>query len=194
MLLDSKTAVVDNDFINHVCESRIDDNRVISILTTMLSELDLTAAIHPLVYDKEVLKTNLRIMNLFHKNIIYKATFTDIFQRNTTKEAYYSYLVRELYRSISGEEFPPEPNMVMYYWKTQSNLGEVHSISMCLVCGCGIFLSDDSDSKKLQAYIKKKSLGSINVYNRSELIDKHMKEGSTTFPRTERKSLAHMAK
>lgn len=194
MLLDYKTAAIDNDFINHVFESNLEDDKIVRMLTTVFAELGLTPVMHPLVYDKELMKDKTQIINLFQQGVVYKVTFGDIFQNTPAKEAYYSYLVKELYHYITGTSFPGTTDSVLTFWKTQHSMGEIHSISMCLVCGCGIFLSDDGDSKKIQSYVIRKSLGKIDVYNRTELIDKHLNEGITKFRRVERKSLTHMAR
>ena len=74
---------------------------------------------------------------------------------------------------------------------SRSSLGEVHSVATCLTCGCGIFLSDDNDSKMLQRFIAEKSIGKISVYNRKELVDMHLDQGGTKLPRKVRQSLTH---
>jgi hypothetical protein len=52
-----------------------------------------------------------------------------------------------------------------------SSLGEVHSVALCVIRGCSIFLSDDGDSKQLKRIVEKYYLGNLNVYNRKELIE-----------------------
>ena len=191
MQIDRTTAVVDNDFINHLADSKISENDLLSALACIFSELELVAVIHPLVFSKEVFIEKVRVKLLFDKNIIQKAGFSDIFSDDSEKELYYYYLVEELYYSLTGEKLPASGRQIQLYWKRGISLGEVHSLSMCLVCGCGLFLSDDHDAKRLRDYIKLKSIGSISVYDRTELINKHLKEGKTQLPRTTRKSLAH---
>lgn len=191
MQIDRTTAVVDNDFINHLADSKISEKDLLSALNCIFSELELVAAIHPLVFSNEVLIEKVRVKLLFDGNIIQKAEFSDIFSDNSDEELYYYYLVQELYYSLTGEKLPASGKQIQLYWKRGKSMGEVHSLSMCLVCGCGLFLSDDGDAKRLRDYIKRKSIGSITVYDRTELIDKHLQEGKTQLPRATRKSLAH---
>lgn len=62
-----------------------------------------------------------------------------------------------------------------------------------MICGCGIFFSDDSDSKKLAKYIIQKSLGKVDVYDRGEMIDKYMEvDEPAKIPRQIRRALCHI--
>lgn len=130
---------------------------------------------------------------LFDRGIVAKAEFSDIHQNDDSKKAYYAYLVENLYRAISGDALPASLSSESLFarWLSRSSLGEVHSVATCLTCGCGIFFSDDSDSKRLQHFITEKAIGTINVYNRKELIDKHLAQGGAKLPRKVRQSLTH---
>lgn len=194
MIIDSRSAAVDNDFINHIADTKMDEDRILNLLRIILSELKLSAIIHPLVYKYEVLKENKCIARMFQENIIEIPTFEDIFCGDPGRKAYYYFLVTELYNAIQGEPCPFAGDEILSKWKRMQSLGEVHSLSMCLICGCGLFLSDDNDSKRLASYIAARALGRVAVYNRKELIDKHIEDGETSIPRGERKSLAHMSK
>lgn len=192
MIIDAKSAAVDNDFVDHIVESRIDDAQLVAILNKAFSELGLTAIMHPLVYEKELMKDRKRVKSLFSGAVIYKVEFADIFQGDSGKKQYYTYLVSQLYRGLTGKTLQVSSDNILTYWVRRNSLGEVHSVAMCLVCGCGIFLSDDGDSKALGEYIKRMSLGEILVYNRREFFEKHAQEGTTAIPRHERKSLTHI--
>lgn len=192
MLLDNTSAAVDNDFISHVIESRILDDELIKSLRTIFSELNLTAVVHPLVHEKEVQQDKPRVHLLTEEGILHIAAFSDIFQGDPDRKNYYILLVKELYRHLKGTVFPVGDEAILTYWVRRQSLGEVHSVSMCLVCGSGIFLSDDGDARALAAYVKRMCIGTISVYNRAELIDKHIQEGSTKIARESRKSLAHV--
>ena len=144
------------------------------------------------LYEKELLQGNLRIDKLFDTKVLEKAEFEDIFQGNSAKRTYYLSLVKRLYRSLRGEDLPVSGEAILTYWIRQQSLGELHSVSMCLVCGCGVFLSDDGDSKALKKIIETQMLGSIEVYNRKEFFDKHLSEGETKLGRKERRSLTHV--
>lgn len=191
MQIDNSTAIVDNDFINHLAGSRIADDLLVCSLLDIFNSLSLVAAIHPLVYDKELFPQTDRIKLLFQKEVIRRLTFDDAFEQDSDKETYYCYLVAELYSYLNGYSLPVAGREVLNYWKRRESLGEVHSLSLCLVCDCGIFLSDDSDSKRLAEYIIRKSLGTVCVYNRKELIDKSINETATQIPRKIRQSLGH---
>lgn len=194
MTLDAHTAVVDNDFINHLVESRLDDTRLIAVLNIVFSDLGLTAVVHPLVYDNEVMHNHVRTKLLFQNQTVQKAEFSDIFQGDANKQAYYIFLVTQLYRKLTGKVLPVSGNAVLSYWVRKNSLGEVHSISMCLICQSGIFLSDDGDSKELKKCVEQMALGKVDVYNRAEFFDKHMNEGINKIARTEKRSLTHTAK
>lgn len=191
MQIDNSTAIVDNDFINHLVGSRLADDLLVRALLDIFNSLSLVAAIHPLVYDKELFPQTDRIKLLFQKEVIRRLTFGDAFEQGSDEETYYCYLVGELYVHLNGCSLPVAGREVLSYWKRRESLGEVHSLSLCLVCGCGIFLSDDSDSKRLAEYIIRKSLGTVCVYNRKELIDKSINEAATQIPRKIRQSLGH---
>lgn len=191
MTLDAHTAVVDNDFINHLVESNLDDTKLIAVLNIVFSDLGLTAVTHPLVYDHEVMHDHARTKLLFDKKTVQKAEFSDIFQGDASKQAYYIFLVTQLFRKLTGNTLPVSGNAVLSYWVRKNSLGEVHSISMCLICQSGIFLSDDGDSKKLKKYVEQMALGKVDVYNRTEFFNKHMNEGANKLARTERRSLTH---
>lgn len=191
MQIDNSTAIVDNDFINHLVGSRLADDLLVRALLDIFNSLSLVAAIHPLVYDKELFPQTDRIKLLFQKEVIRRLTFGDAFEQGSDEETYYCYLVGELYVHLNGCSLPVAGREVLSYWKRRESLGEVHSLSLCLVCGCGIFLSDDSDSKRLAEYIIRKLLGTVCVYNRKELIDKSINETATQIPRKIRQSLGH---
>ena len=131
---------------------------------------------------------------LFQKQTVQKAEFSDIFQGDANKQAYYIFLVTQLYRKLTGKVLPVSGNAVLSYWARQNSLGEVHSISMCLICQSGIFLSDDGDSKELKKHVEQMALGKIDVYNRTDFFDKHMNEGINKIARNEKRSLTHTAR
>ena len=73
------------------------------------------------------------------------------------------------------------------YWIAGKSLGEIHPVSMRLICGCGIFLSDDDDSKYLKRIVDEDMLGSIEVYDRKEILNQI---GSGVLIRPERRTFA----
>lgn len=189
MIVDHTAAVFDTDFVNHICETKLDMEKISEILCKLLQVLELQGIMHPLVYEKELIDQDTRIQELFRRNVIAIPSFEDVFQQDEERKEYYcDFLVPYLYKRMNGKSLPPNWN-VLCDWGAKQNLGEIHSISMCLICGCGIFLSDDSDSKKIWNLIKGQIPGSIKVYNRTEVMDEFGKEAGIS--RTERKSIAH---
>lgn len=139
MQIDNSTAIVDNDFMNHLVDSKLSDEQLTANLQAIFNSLELSVTVHPLVHEHEVLRDNKRIQILFQKSIVQQMAFTDAFESNSDAEAYYCYLVRELYGHLKGTEFPVTGRGVLTYWKRKESLGEIHSMSMCMICGCGIF-------------------------------------------------------
>lgn len=194
MIIDKHSAAVDTDFVNHVAEITLTDPEPIKLLNSILTKAQLNAIIHPLVYEHEILQDDRKILKFFVEGVIAQPTFDDIFQGNTDREAYYRYLFPELYNTLHGEApFPPGCN-ILTYWKRKMSLGEIHSVTMCLVCGCGIFLSDDGDSKRLAQTVKQRAMGHIDVYNRSEILTFSQKISGSNLPKKERRAFAHIIK
>lgn len=90
MQIDNSTAIVDNDFVNHLVDSKISDELLTSNLLYIFNSLKLNAVVHPLVYEHEVLLDKKRIQLLFQKTIIQQVAFDDVFECNSDAEAYYS--------------------------------------------------------------------------------------------------------
>lgn len=198
MQLNEKTAVVDTDFLLKLSESNLSYNKqasiakIIEVVEAILSDLDLNMVMHPLVYENELISPNECVCKLFDKKLIEKASFDDILQSDSGKTEYYTYLVMELYHHIHGAPFPFDENDVLCKWCAGKSLGEIHSLSMCLVCECGLFLSDDEDSKKIEVIIRDKFGGCVKVYKRKELIDQHSKAKKTLLSHSIRRSLTHV--
>lgn len=188
----TNTAAVDADFILHVAEINRPPKQVTDILEQILASLDLCAVVHPLVYDKELTIKSGTVSMLFSENVIRNLSFDrDIFQSDPGKEAYYRFLISELYQRFSGISLPSGVDVIRY-WTRQSSLGEIHSIAMCLICGFGLFLSDDRDSKALKRIVEQQSLGRIEIYNRQEVLDQC--NDACGLPRADRKAFAHQVR
>lgn len=185
-------AAVDTDFINHLVESRT-TGKISDYLIKALEDLKLSAIIHPLIYKYEIDKSKSEIIELFEKKAINKIEFEDIFFNTGAKE-YYVFLFKELLFEVLGDSIISTytENEILNKWKYKSNYGEVHTISMSLIIGCAIFLSDDGDSKYLKKIIEDKGFGKIEVYNRKEFFDKHTQEAEIAIPRKERNKMTHV--
>lgn len=191
MQLNEHTAIVDNDFTNHLVDCHLTDQQLVEDLNIIFSELGLTAVMHPLVYENELLKDKPRVKLLFDKKVFSKTEFADILQGDSGRKAYYIQMVRNLYHTLMGEEFPVTGNSVLTHWVRRKSLGEIHSFATCLLCGCGVFLSDDGDAKTLKRNLDRALVDKINVYSRQEFMDKFMAEGKIKLARSDRKALTH---
>lgn len=198
MIITNEAALVDNDFICHISESKLPENDICNALEIIMKELDRYAIIHILVKQKELDISSIAsskpvIKLLFSKNIISEATFSDIFDGDTAKQSYYEFLIQDFFSILNPDEqmVLNSKEDVLTYWRTGKSLGEIHSLVTCIVCGCGIFFSDDSDSKRIAEYIKQKYMGDINVLNRSELVN--TEKIKAVLDRKTRKSLSHSA-
>lgn len=193
MIVNEAAVAIDTDFFNHLVETDRDIKEIANAFQLALDELQIWAVIHPLVYSRELEHTlTERKTFLFKKQIIKLASFEDIFQGDEDKKAYYIQLIPDLYYRFTGTQLAPDFD-VLASWKASASLGEVHSVAMCLLCNCGIFLSDDEDSKDLAnlSYIKNQLAFDLKVLSRKEFFDTHALLGKTALPRSMRKSLSH---
>ena len=187
MVIDKNSALVDNDFVGHVSDIDRPQEEVADITKRILSGLSVIAIMHPLVYDNELLKSD-RNLFFFSEGIFHQTSFSEIFQEDKEKENYYCYLVPELYKKLNGAIYDTKGQPMLTYWVRKESLGEIHSMATCLVCGCGIFLSDDKDSKRLRETIEKEYSEVISVYDREDVV-KLIPSG--TVSRTERRVFSH---
>ena len=176
MSIDKNSAAVDNDFINKVAQIRTGTMSPEDMLREIFSALQIHGIMHPLVYEKELLKEAPGIKAIFDKNVVEYVSFDDIFQGDEGKRAYYMFLVPELYNALMGKKFPEDKD-VFTFWIRQNSLGEIHSVSMCLVSECAVFLSDDGDSKALKNIVNQRAMGAIEVFNRNEIVEKYQASG-----------------
>lgn len=192
MLIDEKTVVIDNDFINHIADTDLDINVIVKDMKILFGHLGVMAIIHPLVYNFETPKCNNKLNQCFEENVVEVVTFDDIFSDEDEKKAYYIYLIKELYYALNGSQLDFSNDEILKKWKSGMSLGEIHSVTTCMVCNCKVFLSDDKDSKILQDYVKQKFLADIIVYNRKEVFDKYIETGGNEIGRKERRPLSHV--
>lgn len=192
MQINENCVAVDNDFINHIAESKLKIEVIIQDLKALFAHFGLIAVIHPLVYKNEVPDNNVKLNQIFQENVIEKIDFDDIFDGDDEKKIYYIYVIRELYSALTGESLGFSDDEIFTKWIRERSLGELHSITMCLVCGSKMFLSDDKDSKSLQKYANQKFIDKITVYNRKEIFEEYIKTGGTDIKRADRVRLAHV--
>ena len=128
--------------------------------------------------------------SFFVEQVINRLGFEDIFQGDEDKRAYYMFLVPELYYALRGEQLPEGTN-ILTYWKRKCSLGEIHTVSMCLVTSCSLFLSDDGDSKALMNIVLEKFAAHIDVYNRNDVIACYQNSGATGLSRNDKRAFLH---
>lgn len=190
MAMKNDTALVDNDFLDHVSEINRPQAEATQIIKKALAGLGVDVVMHPCVFHYELMETPLK-KALFNEKIIKKLSFDEILLGDPDRKTYYSFLILELYNKLTGNKLDTGDKDVFTYWKRGASLGEVHSMTTCLICGYGLFLSDDRDSKILKNLIEQDYSESITVYNRSDVISNIPAD---VLKRNEARAFSHKAK
>lgn len=191
MQIGSNSAVIDTDFIIKLSEIRRTIEEIHNIVRMVFTSLSLGVLMHPMVFEHEIQPTDRKVMSFFQNGIVGKPLLEDILQSDPVREAYYEYVMPELYKALHGCDIPLSSEVTVFdYWRSGESLGELHSLTMCLLCGCGIFLSDDNDSKILREIIRQKALGQIQVYNRQETLDT-CSAGGLNLSRSDKRAFSH---
>ena len=79
-------------------------------------------------------------------------------------------MFEEIYRDFKGEL--PEGYDILDGWISNCSLGETHSVTMCFITGCSIFLSDDKGAVTLKDILMRKRAFNLDVYNRDAAIQR----------------------
>jgi hypothetical protein len=85
MSIDKNSAAVDNDFIK-VAQIKTGTMSPENILGEIFAALQIHGIMHPLVYEKELLKDRPGIKAIFDKNVVEYVSFDDIFQGDEGKK------------------------------------------------------------------------------------------------------------
>ncbi len=187
------TVAIDTDFITHIAETRMETDSLLKTWRAIFDEVNLAPAMHALVCKNELSTENAIVKKLFEESIVTKINFDSIFGSDNTKKQYYLLMLSALYWELKRMPFPFSGEEMLTNWRKKESLGEVHSLSMCLTCGFGIFLSDDEDSKVLENYINFTLGGKIKVYERKALVKEHTKiNDRTPINKTTRSILTHV--
>ena len=191
-------AAIDNDFVMHLAE--IDNwskEEHLNYVRLMFEELGVSPIMHELVYANELyggpdtwVKTKAL---LFFENDNIKQKMLDSIADSQAKRNYYKMIFEEIYRDFRGE-LSPEIQDVFKDWKSNSSLGETHTVVMCFMLECGIFLSDDNDAKRMALIINRKRSFDLKVYNRREACERIMEIGSAQLNKETRRRLSHVPK
>ena len=187
-------AAIDNDFLVHLIETDISkagykQEELYTHISGFLKEVSPEIIMHWMVYENELMdagnnsQTRNFAKELFNEGVIGKYGWDKILLYGETGEKYYGYVLEELYKSWKGDTLPV--NDWKTEWKRKRSLGETHSIAMCVLIGCNVFLSDDKGSTTLANILNcklsqsiqvcgldqdKKEGGTLKVYNRSESL------------------------
>lgn len=191
MKIDKNSAALDTDFLVNISQIKREEESRIKIIDTFFKNLKIDAVMHPLVYKHEIPKDNITIAYLFEHDIVGCPEMKDILGDGEDGKIYYQKTIEELYVKLTGIHKLPVGN-VFTEWKRKESLGEIHSTVMCLMCDCGIFLSDDKDSKKLQRIIEQAMLPPIKIYTRAQACDE-LKKNGTELTRVDLRALSHHA-
>ena len=191
-----KEVAIDNDFVNHLVEIDYEQDALEKLLLNYFGELSYLPIMHELVFQHEVINgadTNnkIRVIACFEKGIFDRKRL-DTFLYTSDRRDYYISVFEELYRDFKGL-LPMPKDSILNSWHSNCSFGEVHTISMCCLLECDVFLSDDSDSKRLATILEDKFAFSINVYNRSDTVEE-IKRIGTSLNKFERKLIKHKAK
>lgn len=190
MTVDSTSVVIDNDFLQKTFEMRQERKTIVSVLQEIFHMLGLNPVVHPLVFENEMKTNRIIADDVFENGIIKVPSWEDIHQNDDNQKQYYSFLICELYKKMFGEPLETGEKDVFSFWRATHSLGEIHSVSMCLLRDCKFFLSDDQDSKDLCSMIKNCFMKDIFVYNRSEIREK-LRANGTALSRKELRSFTH---
>ena len=189
-MLDSSYALVDNDFLSHALETRFDSEKLCTILQAIFDALDKQPVVHPWLATYELITDNGLVLKVISENIIQLASWEDIHANQEEQKTYYAILFKELYKKVYGISLSV-PDVFTYSVKRQS-LGELHNITTCMICGCNLILSDDSDSKRFKRIISQTAVCDFVVYNREELVERiRGLEGAPK--RSDLKAFSHVA-
>ena len=189
-MLDSNCALIDNDFLTHSIETKMDEKSKCVLLNSIFDVLNKNPMIHPWISNFEVMWDNQKINSVISKSKIQKATWDDIHGNQSAQIAYYKFLFKELFKKIHGTSF--DTSDIFTYCVRRQSLGELHNITACMICGCNMILSDDNDTKNFKRLIERTMICDFCVYTRSELVEK-IKELDGAPSRNELRAFAHKA-
>lgn len=186
--LEKKWACVDTDFLIHISETKCAPDDTVTYLAIAFEKIGRIGIAHPLVYQNEIPKDHVVVSKIFKEKVVQIVQWDDVFvgDKAEDRRLYYQYLVPQIFRKLTGLDLPITD--VFTEWKRHCSLGEVHSISLCLICGCDLFLSDDRDSKRIQRLIRE-DFGDVSVLSRAEVFRDPRLNGE--IPRDFRNKFAH---
>lgn len=192
----SKEAAIDNDFLCHIAEIKLDNGIDLNeLVKKFFAGMDVAPIIHTLVYKNESNdagnseNTRNRINSFLSDNILSIKEKNEIVP-SKAKEIYYQTVFEELYREFKGD-IPENIKDIWEDWEKKASFGETHTVAMCCLIECGIFLSDDHGANLLKKIIAEKYNFAVEVYDRSEAVRYVQEHGKNNLVKWERKVLKH---
>lgn len=191
-----KEAAIDNDFVMHLAEIDWTLKELDEKVRLYFFGMEVCPIMHELVYTHEMeggadFKDKTRALSFFQENII-QIKEMNSFLETDAKKQYYEIVFKEIYRDFKGI-LPEGIKDILKDWKSRASLGETHTVTMCFVLGCDVFLSDDDDSKELAKILKSKQAFSIRVYTRGEAMEA-LKKDFSKLNKHDRRALKHVPK
>lgn len=189
----NELAVVDNDFIIHLSETEFKEKSVSDVVSCLFDEMQVDPIMHSLVYQHELNCDGVpdsaknTALKLFEQKIIEIYHLTEI-EKDEDKKSYYQAVFEEAYFGIHGKKVLFD---IFKDWKAGTSLGETHSLALCAVIECGIFLSDDSDSVKISEYLRNKLAFETKIYNRKKACERAREIGQGKLDKCTRRAIAH---
>ena len=182
--------------VMHIAETKLKDNNLFNVVRTMFSEMNVVPIMHELVYRNELYggadSNNRTIALKFFSNRIITQKMISDFLDSPSKRKYYVMVVKKLYYDFKGP-LPQGVNDILNDWASNASLGETHTMAMCAMINCGVFLSDDKGSDKLAKVLKNRFAFDVQVLNREKAIRK-LAQMETSIKKHDRNALKHISR
>ena len=183
---------IDYDFLNHLVEIK-NHKDPYNLILLFFKALEVAPEMHPLVHEREARPYMGKLaLCLFDSGIISVPELSAIWRSQPGGQRYYEIMVRKVYKDFMGEEYPCP--RVCIDWKTQSSLGEVHTVVMCAFLKQDCFLSDDKRAARdLGKIVRKILMEPVNILNRVDCCNylKQEKRGQHNLTGVELNQLGH---
>lgn len=160
-----KPAAIDNDFLSHLVETSGSREEICSLIRDFFQDLDFSPELHQLIWQHETEQDNPVIRQLLIDRTVVLRTLSDILTARPGGGRYYEFLVRAVYRDMTGLDYPCD---VYEEWRSSQSLGEVHCVVACLFLNYACLLSDDKRAKNLKTIMRHKAGRPVEILNRAD--------------------------
>jgi len=183
-----QVVAIDTDFLLHLTEMKDCDQ--VELSCRFFDALNFSPVISEFLHANE-LEPLSKIVELFLKSKVLQVHYF-VSGLNPGEKIYYENLVKDFYFRLNGVEYPF--STVFSEWRRGCNFGEVHSVAMCMLLQISVFLSDDSDSKKIGIIVEDCAGENhrIKVLTRADAVAILTKDGRIN--RADRQKLTHRPK